>query len=139
MLPGLEVIGAFATIVGVLQTWKATRTSKTERRAAAIKSLSDAVTATQRVIASGTVGNNRQFDLVNLWDRASADLEAVGETQLARLCSGKAMYWLRPWDWTGEQVRAAGIQLTGMQRELRRLHANRKAKQKTSTSRRRAG
>lgn len=117
----LEIIGAFATLAGVLQTWKASTRGKKERKLQALSALSDAVAATMKTLNARRRKHSSDPDLVNKWRQASIALEAAGETKLARLCEMKGLYWLNPAQWTPEQVHAAGIQLQTMERELRRL------------------
>lgn len=117
----LEAIGAFATLAGVLQTWKASDRGKKERKLQALSLLSDAVAATTKALNAKRKVRGADPDLVNAWRQASIALEVAGESKLARLCETKGVYWLNPAEWTPEHVQAAGIPLQVMERELRRL------------------
>ncbi len=116
-----EVIGALATLAGVLQTWKASARGKKERKLQALSVLSDAVAATMKALKSKRKTRRGDPGLVNAWRQASIALHGAGEKNLARLCEMKGLYWLNPTEWTPEQVRAAGIQLQTMESELQRL------------------
>jgi hypothetical protein len=59
--------------------------------------------------------------VVNACEKASVALAQAKEPVLSRLCRIKSLYWFEPSQWSGAEVRAAGIQLTGIERELRRL------------------
>jgi hypothetical protein len=117
---GFEVVGAFATILSVLQTWRASRRGKRNLKHQAIRDLSDAVAAT-RVAMAGKGRRRRSPNVVNAWEKASVALAEAKEPVLSRLCQIKSLYWFEPSRWSRAEVRAAGIQLTGIEKELGRL------------------
>ena len=78
----LETIGAFATLAGVLQTWKASARGKKERKLQALSELSDAVTATTKALTAKRKRRDADPDLVNAWRRASIALDGAGESKL---------------------------------------------------------
>lgn len=120
---GLETVGAFATLAGVLQTWKAGARGKKELKLQAMRELSAAVVATKKAIKKRPKKGQQFHEVVGAWQRASIAFNASGEKKLSRLCQIKGLYWLDPFGWSPDQVHAAGIQLTAMDRELRRLLA----------------
>jgi hypothetical protein len=123
---GLEIVGALAGIVAALQGWRSLGHQKRALKTEAVRALSEAVTATQEVVDKRSQGvpDGIDYKLTNLWHRASLAFREAEEDKLARLCQIKGNYWLDPSQWTRELIRDAGIQLTGMQRELQRLLAN---------------
>jgi len=137
-MSGLEIIGAFATIVSVLQAWKASGRSTKSLKAQGMRDLSAAVAKTKQVIAERS-GKPPFPDVVQAWEKASISMAEAKQKGLSHLCRIKSLYWLNPLEWSDEEVYAAGIQLTAMERELRRLLASESKPQKKNSSGRAAG
>lgn len=123
VMTGGEIVGAVIGLVQILQTWKASTRGRDVARRNAVAAPSTAVAQTRGHIAetSARDGDAANYELTNLWHIASLAFRDANESKLSSLCQIKGNYWTDPTIWTAEQLRAAGIQLTALDRELHRL------------------
>jgi len=120
-MTGPEIVVAMIGVLGILQTWKASQVQRNAAKKEAAQALSDAVSKTQQVIARGVGADATDYELTNSWHKASLAFRDANETKLSRLCQIKGNYWTDPGNWSDDQIKAAGIGLRGMRRELQRI------------------
>ena len=121
-MTGAEILSTLLACVAILQTWNASRVQRNTAKKEAAQALSEAVARTSQVVAAKDGGvDTRDYELTNLWHKASLAFRDADEPDLSRLCQIKGNYWTDPANWTTEQVHQAGIGLASMRDELQRI------------------
>ena len=117
----LEILGSLTGLIAILQSWQSSRAQGQSSERDAAQALSDAVAATQGVVARGGERDSVNYELTSAWFKASLAFRDAGEDELSRLCRLKGEYWTDPANWTVEQIGRADIGLKRMARELKRI------------------
>lgn len=101
MLDGLSTL---------LEYFQRERHKRTDKEQEALEKLHEAVHETTKYVNSGTMDEDREMDLSNLWGVAAIAARNISK-DLANRCYIKGGYWRDPDSWSYEKIAASRISL----------------------------